>query len=94
LDGGLITTTVITNLFGRAQAYEWVRQFQVREEQGRVLRVLINARSIPSEMQRNSLSNMLRSGIGPDFEIALETVEQIPAAPSGKLQFLVPIARA
>lgn len=91
-DGALITTPVITSLFGRAQAYEWVRQFQVREEPGRRLRVLLDARMPPSESQRNVLAQLLQSGVGPDFQIVMEIVDQIPTAPSGKLQFLVPLA--
>jgi phenylacetate-CoA ligase len=90
-DGGLITTPIITNLFGRARAYEWVRQFQVREERGGILRVLLNIRNTPTDTQRNTLTSMLHSGVGADFQISLETVNQIPLAPSGKLQFLVPL---
>jgi phenylacetate-CoA ligase len=90
-DGALITTPVITSLFGRAQAYEWVRQFQVREEPGRRLRILLDARLPPSELQRNVLAQLLQSGVGPDFHIVMEIVDQIPLAPSGKLQFLVPL---
>jgi hypothetical protein len=37
------------------------------------------------------LTSMLHSGVGADFQISLETVNQIPLAPSGKLQFLVPL---
>jgi phenylacetate-CoA ligase len=94
LDGGLITTPLITNLLGRARAYEWIRRFQVREEQGRRLRILIDARRPPSEAQRHSLTETLQSGVGADFRIALELVDEIPNAPSGKLQFLVPLARS
>jgi phenylacetate-CoA ligase len=92
-DGGLITTPLITNLFGRARAYEWVRKFQIQEEPGRVLRVLLAVRHLPSETQRTTLTQMLHSGIGPEFNIAVEIVEQIPLAPSGKLQFLLPLPR-
>jgi phenylacetate-CoA ligase len=92
-DGVLITTPVITNLIGQAQAYEWVRRFQVREEPDRRLRVLLEARQSPSEAERHTLIRMLESGVGPDFQVALEIVDQIPVAPSGKRQLLVPLAR-
>ncbi len=92
-DGALITTPVITNLFGRAQAYEWVRRFQVREEPGHHLRVLLEARLSPSEAQRHTLTQAVQSGVGPDFQVTLEIVDQIPMAPNGKLQLLVPVAR-
>lgn len=91
-DGGLIITPLITSLFGRARAYEWVRQFQVREEPGQRLHVLLDARQRPSEVQWNALAETLQSGIGPAFQIHMEIVDRIPLAPSGKLQFLVPLA--
>jgi phenylacetate-CoA ligase len=90
--GALITTPVITSLFGRAQAYEWVRGFQVREEPGRRLRFLLDVRQPPSETQRGSLVTTIESAMGRDFGIALEVVDRIPAAPSGKLQFVVPLS--
>jgi phenylacetate-CoA ligase len=92
-DGAVITTPVITHLFGRAGAYEWVRRFQVREEPGHQLRVLLEPRRPPSEAQRDTLIRALQSGVGPDFQLVLEVVNQIPVAPSGKLQFLVPLPR-
>lgn len=92
-DGGLIVTPLITNLFGRAKAYEWVRQFQVREETGRRLRVLLEARQPPSETQRNMLAQLLESGVGSDFQIVFELVDRVPPAPNGKLQFLVPLSQ-
>ncbi|MBA3554341.1 MAG: hypothetical protein H0W29_06245, partial [Gemmatimonadales bacterium] len=90
--GGLITTPVITSLIGRAQAYEWVYQFQVREEPGRRLRFLVDARRPPSEVQRRELTRTIESALGQDFRITVEMVERIEPAPSGKLQFLVPLA--
>lgn len=91
--GALITTPVITSLFGRAQAYEWVRGFQVREEPGGYLRFLLDVRHPPSETQRWSLASTVESAVGRDFEVAFEVVDRIPAAPSGKRQFLVPLPR-
>lgn len=90
-NGALITTPVITGLFGRAAAHTWVRRFQVREEPGRQLRFLVDARRPPSEAQRNTLEEVVESSVGTDFEISIEIVDQIPAAPNGKLQFLVPL---
>jgi phenylacetate-CoA ligase len=91
--GALITTPLITSLFGRAAAHTWVRRFQVREEPGRHLRFLVDARRPPSEVQRHTLTEIVESSVGADFEIAIELVDQIPMAPNGKLQFLVPLPR-
>ena len=92
-NGALITTPVITHLFGRAQAYQWVRRFQVREEPGHRLRLLLEARRPPSEAQRHTLIRTIQSGVGADFQVALEIVDHIPVAPNGKLQLLVPWMR-
>jgi phenylacetate-CoA ligase len=92
--GALITTPLITGLFGRAAAHTWVRRFQVREEPGRQLRFLVDARRPPSEAQRHMLTEIVESSVGTDFEIAIEIVDQIPMAPNGKLQFLVPLTRS
>jgi hypothetical protein len=64
----------------------------VREEPGRRLRFLINVRRPPSEDQRSALTLSVESAVGEEFQIAFEVVDRIPAAPSGKLQFLVPLA--
>lgn len=93
-DGGLIITPLITSLVGRAHGYEWIRSFQVREEPGFRLRVLVDARRPPTDAQRAELVATLGKGVGPGFTVALELVDRIPPAPSGKLQFLVPLARA
>jgi hypothetical protein len=55
---------------------------------------LLDARQPPSEAQHNALAQELQLGVGPDFQIALEIVDQIPIAPNGKLQFIVPLARS
>jgi len=90
-NGALITTPVITSLIGRAQAYEWVRAFQVREEPGRRLHFLLQPRRRPSDAQRLALADSIEAAIGQEFRISFEDVAEIPTAPSGKLQFLVPL---
>ena len=90
--GALITTPFVTSLFGRAHAHEWVRKFQVREEPGKRLRFLLDIRRTPSDDQRTALTNSVISAVGQEFQIAFEVVDRIPNAPSGKLQFVVPLA--
>jgi phenylacetate-CoA ligase len=90
--GALITTPLITGIFGEAMAHEWVRRFQVREEPGRQLRFLINVRRPPSEGQRNALTRSAESAFGEDYRLHFDYVDRIPDAPNGKLQFLVPLA--
>ncbi len=91
-DGAPLTTPFVTSLLGRAEAHEWVRRFQVREEPGRQLRFLINVRRPPSEAQRTRLTRSVELGMGQDFQIVFEMVDRIPDAPNGKLQYIVPLA--
>lgn len=90
--GALITTPLITSLFGRAMAHSWVRRYQVREEPGRQLRFLLATRRAPSPVEGDTLSQIVHDSVGHDFTVSIEIVDQIPAAPNGKLQFLVPLA--
>jgi phenylacetate-CoA ligase len=90
--GGVIVAPVMTGLLGRAKAYEWIRAFQLREETGLRLRLLLDVRRPPTEEQRRALEESLRSELG-DFAIAFEQVDAIPLAPSGKRQFMVPLPR-
>lgn len=91
-NGALLTTPVITSLIGRADGYEWIRSFQVREEPGSHLRFLVQPRRRPSDAQRVALAESALAAMGSEFRITFEDVDRIPAAPSGKLQFLVPLA--
>ena len=90
-NGALITTPLITSLFGRAMAHSWVRRYQVREEPGRQLRFLVNLRQRPSDTEWRTFEQIVESTVGDDFEIAIEFVDQIPMAPNGKLQYVVPL---
>jgi phenylacetate-CoA ligase len=90
--GALITTPLITSLFGRAMAHSWVRRYQVREEPGHRLRFLLATRRPPSETEGDTLNQIVHASVGHDFGVTIEIVDQIPTAPNGKLQFLVPLA--
>lgn len=92
-NGALITTPLITSLFGRAMAHTWVRRYQVREEPEGRLRFLVNLRQQPSDAQWHRFEEIVESTVGSDFHVAIEFVDQIPMAPNGKLQFLVPLPR-
>ena len=91
-DGALITTPYITSLLGRVDAHEWVRKFQVREAPGRQLRFLLDVRRPPSPAQHHRLRHSVETALGADFQVEFEFVDRIPNAPSGKLQYLVPLA--
>jgi hypothetical protein len=79
-------------LFGRVDAHEWVRRFQVREEPGRQLRFLLDVRRTPSAAQHHELRHSVETALGREFRVEFELMDRIPNAPSGKLQYLVPLA--
>lgn len=91
--GAPITTPLVTSLFGRVDAHDWVRRYQVREEPGRRLRFLLCVRQPPTELQRERLFRSVEAGVGSDFRVEFQFVDDIPPAPSGKLQYLVPLGR-
>jgi hypothetical protein len=92
-NGAPITTPLVTSLFGRVDAHDWVRRYQVREEPGRVLRFLIVAGRQPTESQLANLTRSIELGVGADFRPVLDFVDDIAAAPTGKRQYVVPLAR-
>lgn len=59
---------------------------------GRLLRFLIVARRQPTESQLANLSRSVELGVGSDFRPVLDFVDDIPAAPTGKRQYVVPLA--
>jgi phenylacetate-CoA ligase len=92
-NGAPITTPLVTSLFGRVDAHDWVRRYQVREEPGRVLRFLIVAGRPPTESQLANLTRSIELGVGADFRPVLDFVDDIAAPPTGKRQYVVPLAR-
>ena len=91
-NGALLTTPYITSLFGRVDAHDWVRRFQVREEPGRQLRFLLDVRRPPTPAQHTRLRSSVETAVGQDWRVEFEFVDRIPNAPTGKLQYVVPLA--
>jgi phenylacetate-CoA ligase len=91
-NGAVLTTPYITSLFGRVDAHDWVRRFQVREEPGRQLRFLLDVRTPPTPAQHTRLRSSVETAVGEDWEVEFEYVDRIPNAPTGKLQYVVPLA--
>jgi phenylacetate-CoA ligase len=91
-NGALLTTPYITSLFGRVDAHDWVRRFQVREEPGRQLRFLLDVRRPPTPAQHTRLRTSVETAVGEDWQVEFEFVDRIPNAPTGKLQYVVPLA--
>ena len=89
--GWLVTAPSIASAFSRAEAYAWVRRLQVHEEEGEKLRVLLEVRHAPSENERARLLEYLRDVTRRHYEIALDIVREIPPAPNGKHQYVVPM---
>lgn len=91
--GQLITAPVVAGTVALANGYEWVRRFQLREQEGNVLLFLVEPHREPLEAQRNDLIAKLASMAGPRFTVRLELRDELPLTPSGKYQYVVPLAQ-
>jgi hypothetical protein len=91
--GRLITAPLLASSFGACRAYDWARRFQVQEREGGVLCVLVVAARLPTEAERRALIGQLREVTGGEFTIELEFRDELPLAPTGKFQYVVPAAQ-
>jgi phenylacetate-CoA ligase len=88
--GRLITAPLLASAFGACGAYDWVRRFQVREQPNRILRVLIAPKRPPDQTERRALLRELHEVTNGEFAIELELRDELPLAPTGKFQYVVP----
>jgi phenylacetate-CoA ligase len=89
--GRLITAPLLASAFGACGAYDWVRRFQVREHEHGVLCTLVAPKRLPDEMERQALLRQLSEVTGGEFTIELELTDELPLAPTGKFQYVVPL---
>jgi phenylacetate-CoA ligase len=92
--GGLITAPLLASAFGFSSAYDWARRFQVREEEGGALRVLVECHRPPSAEQRARLLDQLKDVTAHEYELRLELQNELALAPTGKFQYVVPLTRS
>jgi hypothetical protein len=71
-----------------------VRRFQVREQENGVLRALVEPKRLPDETERRTLLHRLHEVTGGEFAIELELRDELPLAPTGKFQYVVPVPKA
>ena len=90
--GQLVTAPLLAAAFGQSGSYTWVKRFQLREEIDGCVRVLVEQRREPTAAEREALLSALRQLIEPTFVVRLEPTDSIPLAPSGKFQWIVPLA--
>ena len=91
--GQLYSAPMVAAIFTEASAYEWVRRYQVREQENRLLLILVETHREPSTEQTQSLLAEMAGTFGPEYTFRIEVCDEIPLAPSGKYQFLVPLSR-
>jgi phenylacetate-coenzyme A ligase PaaK-like adenylate-forming protein len=91
--GELYTSPTVGSIFKAAHAYEWVRRFQVREQEGRELLILVEIHCEPSPAQRQDLLDQMHRTFGPAFTFRIEVRDELPLTPAGKYQFVVPLSR-
>ena len=92
-EGQLFTAPTVCSIFTAARAYEWVRRFQVREQENRLLLILVEPREEPSAAQTQDLLAETARIFGPAYTFRIEMRDELPLTPAGKYQFLVPLGR-
>jgi phenylacetate-CoA ligase len=91
-DGRLFTAVTMGSIFKAARAYEWVRRFQVREEENYLILILVEPHREPSEAQTGNLLAEMEKILDAPYSFRLEMRDELPLAPSGKYQYLVPLS--
>jgi phenylacetate-CoA ligase len=89
--GGFITAPLLASAFGTSGAYEWAGRFQVHEQEGAVLRVLLETRRLPSAQERERLLAELERVTDHQFSLQLQLEGALQLAPTGKFQYVVPL---
>jgi phenylacetate-CoA ligase len=89
--GEQITAPLVSSALSAANAYRWVSRFQLREQESNCLRLLVVPSSDPLPAQVEVLMSQLTTTVGPSYRIDLELREDLPLAPSGKYQYVVPL---
>ena len=90
LSGKLLMSTHLGLAFGRAGAELWVARYQAREIEVGQLKVKIVGRRAPTDDERRRLLESFRDVLQGEFQVELEFVNDLPLAPNGKFQYLVP----
>jgi phenylacetate-CoA ligase len=93
-DGQLFTTPTVAAIFTAANAYQWVRRFQVREQPDSRILILVEPHTAPRDSQRRELLAEMARAFGSTYEFILEMQDSLPLAPSGKYQYVVPLPAA
>jgi phenylacetate-CoA ligase len=79
-EGTLVHGEYFTHLF---YFKDWVRSFQVIQEDLRRVRILVVAQD-PDQGEMNDISSKIRLVMGSECEVIWEIVDEIPESPSGK----------
>jgi phenylacetate-CoA ligase len=90
--GQQVTGPLLATAFGACGAYEWVRRFQVHEAADGLLRILVEPRREPHSQDTTQLLAAIERTIGSVFTLQLELIEELPLAPNGKFQFVLPLS--
>ena len=88
--GKPLMATHLGMAFGRAGAEAWAERYQARELELGQICVSIVTRRPPTDAERNELLLSFHEVLQDDFHVALDFVNELPLAPNGKFQYLVP----
>jgi phenylacetate-CoA ligase len=88
--GKILMSTHVGLAFGRIGAEAWVARYQAREMEVGRLMISIVTRRPPTEAELRALLASFTEVLEGEFQVELEIVDDLPLAPNGKFQYLVP----
>jgi phenylacetate-CoA ligase len=91
--GFSISAALVATSVNHANAYGWVRRYQLREEEGARLNLLVEATRAPTTAEKERLIGELRRTTGKVYSVCVTMTPVIPLAPNGKFQSIVPRTR-
>ena len=81
VDGAIISGSALTLTFNLK---EWVRNFQIIQEDYEIIRILVVLKGTVSVADKSEIEDKMRFLLGEDCKIIWEFVDEIPNSPQGK----------
>jgi len=90
--GGRITAAFLASGIVRAGAESWVARYQIRERALGEIEVGVVARRQPTAGELQLLRDRYAELLYGEFTVSVRLEDDIPLAPNGKFQFVIPLA--
>jgi len=89
-DGALFSGTVLT---GTLNLKDWVKEFQIIQEDYKRVRFLIVGNENVNESEKREVEDKIKFLLGQDCQIVWDFVGEIPKTPQGKYLYIKSLVR-